>query len=69
IIHKEKVNSCTFLNITEEKLQNIGLSLEPVSNIAVFAKECKNKKLRSFSSYRTKKDLKEVLVKYDVENE
>jgi len=37
-----------------------------VSNIAVFAKECKKKKLRSFFSYKTKKDLSEMLHKYGI---
>ena len=58
IIRKEKVNGRVFLNITEEKLRNIGLSLGLASNIAVFAKDCKEKKLKAFSSYRS---LKEVL--------
>jgi len=40
----------------------------PAKNLADFAKECKDKKLRSFSSYKTKKDLKEVLAKYGVED-
>ncbi len=31
-----------------------------------FAKECKDKKLRSFSSYKTKKELSEVLRKYGI---
>ncbi|POG75358.1 hypothetical protein GLOIN_2v1565907 [Rhizophagus irregularis DAOM 181602=DAOM 197198] len=31
-----------------------------------FAKECKDKKLRSFSSYKTKKKLSEVLEKYGI---
>ncbi|CAG8757116.1 10951_t:CDS:1, partial [Funneliformis caledonium] len=38
----------------------------PVSNLADFVKECKDKKLRSFSSYKTKKELGEVLRKYRI---
>ena len=39
----------------------------PASNIAVFTKECKEKRLRAFYSYRTKKDLKELLAKYGID--
>src|SRR5438045_5269944 len=68
IIRKEKVNGRAFLNITEEKLRSYGMPGGPASNIAVFAKECKDKKLRSFSSYKTKKDLSEVLHKYGIDS-
>jgi hypothetical protein len=61
IIEKERINGRTFLNITEEKLRSYGMKSRPASNIAVFAKECKDKKLRSFSSYKTKADLEKVL--------
>src|SRR5436309_13212131 len=60
IIRKQKVNGRDFLKITEEKLRSIRLGLGPASRLADFAKECKDKNLRSFSSYKTKKDLKEV---------
>jgi hypothetical protein len=63
IIRKEKVNGRAFLNITEEKLRSYGMKGGPASNIAVFAKDCKDKKLRSFSSY---KSLKEVLARYGI---
>ena len=39
----------------------------PASRLADFAKECKEKKKRPFSSYKTQKDLKEVLVKYGID--
>ena len=68
ILEKEEVNGRDFLKITEEKLRSIRLGLGPASRLADFAKECKDKKLRSFSSYKTKKDLKEVLAKYGVED-
>ncbi len=37
------------------------MELGPASNIADFAKECKDKKLKAFSSYKTKADLEKVL--------
>src|SRR2546421_2618769 len=37
----------------------------PASNIAIFAKECKDKKLKAFSLY---KSLKEVLKKYGIDS-
>ncbi|CAB4479941.1 unnamed protein product [Rhizophagus irregularis] len=41
----------------------------PAKRLAKFAKDCKEKRLRPFSSYKTKKDLSEVLRKYGVEDE
>src|SRR6266498_2982352 len=38
----------------------------PAKNLADFAKDCKEKKLKAFSSYRS---LKEVLAKYDLISE
>src|SRR5947199_168144 len=61
IIRKEKVNGRAFLNITEENLRSYGMSGGTASNIAVFAKECKDKKLKAFSSYRS------LLKKYDID--
>src|ERR1044072_4576178 len=65
IIEKERINGRAFLNITEEKLRSYGMKGGPASNIAVFAKECKDKKLKAFSSYRS---LKEVLKKYGIDS-
>ncbi|CAB4411517.1 unnamed protein product [Rhizophagus irregularis] len=41
----------------------------PAKRLAKFAKDCKEERLRPFSSYKTKKDLSEVLRKYGVEDE
>ena len=68
ILENEEINSHAFINITEEKLRNYGMKGGPASNIAVFAKECKDKKLRLFSSYKTKKELSEVLCKYGIDS-
>jgi hypothetical protein len=65
ILENEEVNGRAFINITEEKLRSYGMKGGPASNIAVFAKECKEKKKRSFSSYRS---LKEVLAKYGIKS-
>ena len=68
ILENEEVNGRAFINITKEELRDYGMKGGPAKNLADFAKECKDKKLRSFSSYKTKKDLKEVLAKYGVED-
>lgn len=39
-----------------------------LKRLVKFAKECKDKKLRAFSSYKTKKDLSDVLAKYGVDD-
>src|SRR5256885_433509 len=48
IIKKRKINGQAFLKITKEDLEQHGMELGPASNIADFAKKCKDKKLRSF---------------------
>ena len=53
-------------DLTEEKFRSVGLGLGPASRLVKFAKDCKDKQLRAFSSYRS---LKEVLVKYDLVSE
>ncbi|GES78899.1 hypothetical protein GLOIN_2v1709121 [Rhizophagus clarus] len=40
----------------------------PALVFANFTKECKKKKFRIFLTYKTKKDLKEVLCKYSIDN-
>ncbi|CAG8726958.1 4698_t:CDS:1, partial [Acaulospora morrowiae] len=61
IIRKEKVNGLDFFDLTREELEKHekhGIKLGPAKRLVKFAKECKEKKLRSFSSYKTKKDLR-----------
>jgi len=66
IIRKEKITDQNLFNIIKEKLCSAGLGLEPVTRLMKFIKECKDKKLRAFSTYR---NLKEVLEKYDLASE
>src|SRR4051794_11508434 len=40
----------------------------PAMRLVKFAKECKDKKLRSFSSYRSLKGLSDVLRKYGIDS-
>jgi hypothetical protein len=65
IIRNQKVNGRAFLRLTEEKLRSYGMKGGPATVLAEFAKELSKRKLRSFSSYRS---LKEVLKKYDIED-
>ncbi|RGB37321.1 hypothetical protein C1646_757095 [Rhizophagus diaphanus] len=64
ILEKEEVNGRDFLKVTEEKLRSYGMAGGPASRLADFAKECKDKKKRAFSSYHS---LKEVLAKYGID--
>ena len=66
ILEKEEITGRAFLKITEEKLRSIGLGLGPASDLADFAKELGKRKLKSFSSYKTLKDLSDVLEKYGI---
>jgi hypothetical protein len=43
-----------------------GFEIGPATRLADFAKECKEKKLKSFVSYKTKADLEKILGKYKV---
>ena len=66
ILEEEEVNGCAFLKMTEQRFRDYGMKGGPASRLADFAKECKEKKLKSFSSYRS---LKEVLKKYGLDSE
>ncbi len=67
ILEKEELNSGDLFDLTEEKLEKWGMPGGPAMRLVKFAKECKDKKLRSFSSYKTKKDLRELLAKYGID--
>ncbi|PKB93898.1 hypothetical protein RhiirA5_440055 [Rhizophagus irregularis] len=54
---KEKINGHAFLKFTTKKFRDCGMPGGTAMILADFAKECKEKKSRAFSSYRTKKDL------------
>lgn len=68
ILENEEVIGRDFLKMTEQRLRDYGMKGGPALRLADFAKECKEKKLRSFSSYKTKKDLSEVLRKYGIDS-
>jgi hypothetical protein len=63
ILENEEVNGLDFFDLTEEKLERHGMKMGPATRLVKFAKECKDKKLRAFSTYRS---LKEVLKKYGI---
>ncbi|GES89159.1 hypothetical protein GLOIN_2v1502041 [Rhizophagus clarus] len=63
ILETQEVDGRAFLKVTEEKLEKWGMPGGPVIKLADFAKECREKKLRAFSTYRS---LKEVLAKYNI---
>src|SRR5436305_2519679 len=54
ILENEEVNGYVFFDLTEEKLRSYDMKEGPATAIVKFAKECKDKKLRSFFSYKTK---------------
>jgi hypothetical protein len=65
ILEKEEVNGLDFFDLTQEELEKWGMPGGPAKRLVKFAKECKEKKKRSFSSYRS---LKEVLAKYGIKS-
>ena len=58
ILEKQEVNGRDFLKTTKEEFLSYGMPGGPAKRLADFAKKCKDKKLKAFSSYRS---LKEVL--------
>ena len=64
ILRKQRINGRTFFKITKEELEKWGMPGGPAIALVDFAKECKEKKKRAFSSYRS---LKEVLTKYGID--
>jgi hypothetical protein len=65
ILETQEVNGRTFFKITKEEYMQDGMARGPATALVDFAKECKEKKKRSFSSYRS---LKEVLAKYGIKS-
>ena len=66
ILENERVDGRDFFDLTQEELEQHGMKLGPAKRLVKFAKKCKDKKLRSFSSYKTKKELGEMLKKYGI---
>ena len=65
IIRKQKIMGYDFLKTSKEEFEHYGMLGGPAKRLADFAKECKEKKKRAFSSYRS---LKEVLEKYGIKS-
>src|SRR4051812_32747436 len=68
ILEKEELNGGNLFDLTQDELERHEMKLESAKRLVKFAKECKDKKLRSFSSYKTKKELSEVLRKYRIDS-
>ncbi|RIA87632.1 hypothetical protein C1645_739974 [Glomus cerebriforme] len=60
ILHKEKIASSDFLELTEEKFHSIGFALGPVTRLTKFIKSL-NQKLQNYSLLKSLDDLKEML--------
>ncbi len=58
--------STTVAGNENDKFERHGMKLGPATALVDFAKDCKEKKLKAFSSYRS---LKEVLIRYGLESE
>jgi len=68
ILRNEKITGQTFLDMTEEKLRSYGLKGGPAMSLAKEAKALKDNTKRPFSTYKTLKDLSEVLRKYGIDS-
>jgi hypothetical protein len=53
IIRKQKITGRAFFKTSKEEFERYGMLGGPATVLADFAKECKEKKKRAFSSYRS----------------
>jgi hypothetical protein len=68
ILRKRKIIGQDFLDMGKDDFMQAGLEIGPAMRLAKEVLALKEKLKRSFSSYKTQKDLKEVLSKYGVED-
>ena len=66
IFRDKKINGRAFLKMTDDKFERCGFEIGTATNLADFAKECKDKKLKAFSSYLS---LSEVLAEYGLDSD
>jgi len=69
ILRNERISGRDFLNTSKEEFRSYGLKAGPAKRLADFVEEISEQKLRSFSSYKTLEELKDVLRKYKVNGE
>src|ERR1051325_2568438 len=65
IFRKQKITGRAFLKTSKEEFERYGMLGGPATVLADFAKECKDKKLKAFSSYLS---LSEVLAEYGLDS-
>ena len=68
IFRKEEITGSAFLDMIKEEFRDIGFALGPAKILAKFIEDL-GQKLRSYSSYKTLDDLKEMLRKNKVNGE
>jgi hypothetical protein len=66
IICDKKINGHAFFKTTEKKFLSYGLKEGPTTNLLDFAKDCKTKKLKAFSLYKTTENVDKVFNKYGI---
>ena len=63
ILEEEEINGLNFLDMTKQDFQEYDMKGEPAITLMKFTKNCKEKKLKAFSSYCS---LKKILTKYGI---
>ncbi|CAG8758614.1 24026_t:CDS:2 [Dentiscutata erythropus] len=66
IFRQEEISGISFLELTKDDFINFGFKGGPSIILAKFVEELKEQKLRSFSSYKTVEELKELPREYKV---
>src|SRR6266542_5163019 len=66
ILEEKEINGSNFLDMTKQDFQEYGMKGGPAMTLVKFAKDCKEKKLKAFSSYLS---LSEVLAEYGLDSD
>ncbi|RHZ76804.1 hypothetical protein Glove_192g30 [Diversispora epigaea] len=69
IFRQKEISGFDFLETTKEEFCNYGLKAGPAKRLTEFINNLKKQKIRNFSSYKTLKELKDILHKYKVNGE
>ncbi|RIA79664.1 hypothetical protein C1645_882569 [Glomus cerebriforme] len=69
IFENEEVDGRVFLKMSKQKFRECGIKIGPAIKLADFAKECKEKKLRAFSTYCSLKEVLKITYKLEDEDE
>ncbi|CAG8832722.1 21171_t:CDS:2, partial [Racocetra persica] len=66
ILKKQEIPGSVFSDFTEDEFRSMGLPFGPAKILADFTKKIRTQKLKTYSSYKTGKDFKDVLKEFGI---